>query len=92
MTEPTEHVTDGALPNSADEWIPRELIESKPGALFRRLAPPSTDESQPLPAPAPTRRFEPSQPPITPLISQRLDEVERRIAEARRIIEGYRPA
>jgi hypothetical protein len=94
MTEPTEKVTNGAPSDPGDEWIPRELIETEPGPLFRRFT--SSRNAQAKPAedrPAngqAKRRFKPSAPepepiatpPIDPLIAQRLSEVERTVARA----------
>jgi hypothetical protein len=59
------------LPNTEDEWIPRELIEATPAPLFRRFAPSRSDQERHT-----------AQPAIDPLIARRLDEVERSVAEA----------
>jgi hypothetical protein len=68
MAESTEQVTDHALPDGVDgnEWIPRELMEARPGPLFRRFAPAERVRA-PLPETQsangqPQRRFVPSRP------------------------------
>jgi hypothetical protein len=75
MAEPTEKVTNRALLDSEDEWIPRELIEATPSPLFRRFAP-----SQP--ASPPPQVTEVRLPPIGPVIARRMEEVERSVSRS----------
>jgi hypothetical protein len=70
MSESTENASNGAMPNTEDEWVPRELIEATPAPLFRRFAPSRNDRQQLTGQHSSNRhskrRFEPSEPAAPP--------------------------